>query len=101
MVTIVQRPYGFQPCISHELLPKDLWATFDTRDAAEQYARQLEGLLAQGIVLAALLERVKPGRRYGPFIDALPNTSGMTACRCRTGSSSTRPTRNGWGQGLP
>lgn len=60
MATIIQRPYGFQLRISHKLLPKDLWATFDTRDAAEQYARQLEGLLAQGIVPAALLERDKP-----------------------------------------
>jgi hypothetical protein len=35
-------------------------STFDTRDAAEQYARQLDGLLAQGIVTAALLERETP-----------------------------------------
>jgi integrase len=60
MATITKRPYGFQLRISHRLLPKDLWATFDTRDAAEQYARQLEGLLAQGIVPAALLERETP-----------------------------------------
>jgi hypothetical protein len=39
------------------LLPKDFWATFDTRDAAEQYGQQLEALLAQGVVPAALLER--------------------------------------------
>jgi hypothetical protein len=57
MATIIKRPYGFQLRVSHKLLPKDLWATFDTRDAAEQYGRQLEGLLAQGIVPAALLER--------------------------------------------
>lgn len=60
MATITKRPYGYQLRISHKLLPKDLWATFDTRDAAEQYARQLEGLLAQGIVPAALLEREAP-----------------------------------------
>jgi hypothetical protein len=48
MATITKRPYGFQLRISHKLLPKDLWATFDTREAAEQYGRQLEGLLAQG-----------------------------------------------------
>jgi len=60
MATITKRPYGFQLRISHRLLPKDLWATFDTKEAAEQYARQLEGLLAQGIVPAALLERESP-----------------------------------------
>ena len=60
MATIIKRPYGFQLRISHKLLSKDLWATFDTREAAEQYGRQLEGLLAQGIVPAALLERDQP-----------------------------------------
>jgi hypothetical protein len=60
MATIIKRPYGFQLRVSHKLLPKDLWATFDTREAAEQYGRQLEGLLAQRIVPAALLERDQP-----------------------------------------
>jgi integrase len=60
MASIIKRPYGFQLRIKHKLLPKDLWATFDTREAAEQYGRQLEGLLAQGIVPAALLEREQP-----------------------------------------
>jgi hypothetical protein len=46
--------------VTHKLLPKDLWATFDTRDAAETYMHQLEGLLAQGIVPQALLERASP-----------------------------------------
>ncbi|MGZ5198244.1 MAG: site-specific integrase [Telluria sp.] len=57
MGTVFQRPYGFQIRITHKLLPKDLWATFDTRDAAEQYMHQLEALLAQGIVPQSLLER--------------------------------------------
>lgn len=48
--------------VSNKLLPKPLWATFDTRDQAEAYAAQLEGLLAQGIVPASLLERTNPGR---------------------------------------
>lgn len=47
----------FQLCIKNKLLPKTLWATFDTLESAEQYGAQLEGLLAQGIVPAALLER--------------------------------------------
>jgi hypothetical protein len=55
MATINKRPYGFQLRISHKLLPKDLWATFDTREAAEQYGRQLEGLLAQHIARHLLL----------------------------------------------
>jgi integrase len=60
MGTLYTRPYGFQIRVTHKLLPKDLWATFDTRDAAEEYMHQLEGLLAQGIVPQALLERASP-----------------------------------------
>jgi hypothetical protein len=56
MATIWNRKYGFQLRVSHKLLPKDFWATFDTRDAAEQYGLQLEALLAQGIVPAALFK---------------------------------------------
>jgi hypothetical protein len=55
-----QAPVRVSLRISHKVLPKDLWAIFDTREAAEQYGRQLEGLLAQGIVPAALLERDQP-----------------------------------------
>jgi hypothetical protein len=57
MGTLYTRPYGFQIRITNKLLRKDLWATFDTRGAAEQYMQQLEALLAQGIVPAALLKR--------------------------------------------
>ena len=61
MATIIKRPYGFQLRVTHKLLPKPLWATFDDYETAERYGKQLEGLLAQGIVPAALLE--KPGPR--------------------------------------
>jgi integrase len=61
-VAIWTRKYGFQLRVSHKLLPKDFWATFDTREAAEQYGRQLDALLAQGIVPAALLEAGKPSQ---------------------------------------
>ena len=58
MASITQTPAGaFQLRIKNKLLPKILWATFDTREQAEAYGRQLEGLLAQGIVPSALLER--------------------------------------------
>lgn len=62
MAAIWQRKYGFQLRVSHKLLPKDFWATFDTREAAEQYGRQLEALLAQGVVPVSLLERGKVGQ---------------------------------------
>lgn len=63
MASIKQTPSGsFQISVKNKLLPKTLWATFDTRDQAEAYASQLEGLLAQGIVPAALLERSTPSR---------------------------------------
>lgn len=57
MATIIKRPYGYQLRVTHKLLPKALWATFDDYETAERYGKQLEGLLAQGIVPAALLEK--------------------------------------------
>lgn len=51
---------GVQICIRHKLLPKRLWATFDDESQARAYAKQLETLLAQGIVPASLLERSAP-----------------------------------------
>jgi hypothetical protein len=45
------------------LLPKPLLATFATREAAEQYMHQLEGLLTQGIVPQTLLERETPRQK--------------------------------------
>lgn len=60
MATIIKRPYGYQLRVTHKLLPKDLWATFDDYETADRYGKQLEGLLAQGIVPAALLERASP-----------------------------------------
>lgn len=61
MASIKKTPSGaFQLCVKNKLLPKTLWATFDTRDAAEQYGEQLERLLSQGIVPSALLEQTPP-----------------------------------------
>ncbi|MCC2973577.1 tyrosine-type recombinase/integrase [Massilia sp. IC2-476] len=60
MATIIKRPYGYQLRVTHKLLPKPLWATFDDYETAERYGKQLEGLLAQGIVPAALLEKASP-----------------------------------------
>jgi integrase len=60
MATIIKRPYGYQLRVTHKLLPKPLWATFDDYETAERYGKQLEGLLAQGIVPAALLEKPSP-----------------------------------------
>lgn len=63
MASIKSLPSGsFQISVRNKLLPKTLWATFDTYEQADAYARQLEGLLAQGIVPAALLERSTPSR---------------------------------------
>lgn len=52
----------FQLRVSHKLLDKPLYATFDSREQAEAYGTQLEGLLAQGIVPKALLQRTKSGQ---------------------------------------
>lgn len=47
----------FQLTVKNKLLPKTFYATFDDRAAAEQYGRQLDGLLGQGIVPTALLSK--------------------------------------------
>lgn len=61
MASIKQTPSGtFQIRVKNKLLPKTLWATFDTFEQADAYAKQLEGLLAQGIVPNTLLERTTP-----------------------------------------
>ena len=52
----------FQLRVSSKLLDKPLYATFDSREQAETYGLQLEGLLAQGIVPTSLLERTKSGQ---------------------------------------
>jgi len=52
----------YQLCVKNKLLPKTFWATFDTFEQAEQYGHQLDRLLAQGIVPAALLEQAPPKR---------------------------------------
>lgn len=60
MASFKKTPSGaVQLCVRNKLLPKTLWATFDTDEQARAYAKQLEGLLAQGIVPTMLLERTK------------------------------------------
>lgn len=56
------RSGAFQLCVKNKLLPKTLWATFDTYEQASQYGNQLERLLAQGIVPSSLLEQGTPKR---------------------------------------
>lgn len=64
MASIKHTPSGaFQLCAKNRLLPKMLWATFDIREAAEQYGAQLEHLLGQGIVPSALLAETPPKPR--------------------------------------
>lgn len=63
MSTIKQRANGtFQLRVSSKLLPKPLYATFDSLEQAQAYGNQLEGLLAQGVVPTSLLERTKAGQ---------------------------------------
>lgn len=58
MASIKQLPSGsFQLSVRNRLLPKTLWATFDSFEQADAYATQIEALLAQGMVPASLLER--------------------------------------------
>lgn len=52
-----------QICVKHRLLSKPFWATFDDEKQARDYAGRLEGLLAQGIVPASLLQPVTQDRK--------------------------------------
>lgn len=56
MANLNKRPCGYQLCVAHKLLPKRLWITFDDDATAEQYGKQLESLLAQGMAPATLLD---------------------------------------------
>jgi integrase len=46
----------FELCIANALLPKRLFFTFDSREAAENYGQEAEKWLAAGVVPAALAE---------------------------------------------
>ena len=54
---------SFQLRVTSKLLPKTLWATFDTREQALAYGAHLEALLAQGIVPAALFDKRENDKR--------------------------------------
>jgi hypothetical protein len=91
MASIKQTHSGTcQLCVKSKLLPKTLWATFDTRDAAEKYGAQLEGLLKQGIVPSALLQQTPPKPQSWTVGRALPSTCGVTLCRNQTPGCSIR-----------
>lgn len=58
MAFIKQLPSGnFQLRVENKLLPKKFYSTFASRAEAESYGNRLEGLLKQGIVPPALLEK--------------------------------------------
>jgi hypothetical protein len=57
MASIKKTPNGsFQLTVRNKLLPKTFWATFSTYEEAERYGRQLDALLAQGVVPESLLK---------------------------------------------
>jgi hypothetical protein len=83
MASIKKTPSGsFQIRVTNKLLPKSFWATFDTYELADTYAKQLEGLLAQGIVPVSLFERDSSTRNTGLSPAVWRSTSETTICRC-------------------
>lgn len=82
MPTITERNGRHQLRVKHRLLPKPYFATFETREEAEQYGEQLEHLLASGIVPAALaaespklidpllLEVIRNYTKFGPITES-------------------------------
>jgi hypothetical protein len=71
--SIIQRPYGFQLRISHKLLPKDLWTIFDMREATSTPGSS-EASWPKGSFPQRSSNGKSPDSRYGPSIDASPNT---------------------------
>ena len=56
MASVRQTPGGkWELTIKHKLLPKRIYLTFDTEQAAEAYGVQVQGLLKAGIVPAGLV----------------------------------------------
>jgi len=67
MAPIKKTPSGmFQLCVKNKLLPKTLWATFDTYELTEQYGTQLERLLGQGHRSHFAVRRSHPSEWPGP-----------------------------------
>lgn len=59
MASIQPRGKAFQLRVKHRLLPRAYFHTFDTREEAETYGRQLEAMLDRGIVPQELLGEPK------------------------------------------
>jgi integrase len=55
-INVQQRRSRFQLRVTHKLLPKPFFFTFDSADAARDYGNRLDGLLARGVVPVELLE---------------------------------------------
>lgn len=68
------RPGRFELTIRNKLLPKPVYLTFETRKEAEDYGRQVDQLLAAGVVPQALVgdrqQQVKPTERLRYIIGA-------------------------------
>src|SRR4051794_25789879 len=80
MATIIKRPYGFQLRVSHKLLPKDLWATFDDYETAERTARGLAGTGHHS--RRAARARQRESTKSGPCSAALSSTRGTIPFLC-------------------
>ena len=55
MATVTQRGNGFQLRVTHKLLPKPFYGTFDDEVSARNYGEQLERMLRSGVVPQELL----------------------------------------------
>lgn len=76
MASVRPTPSGnFELCIRHRLLPRRVYLTFATREAAETYGEQVDRLLRAGIVPAGLIEQqAKPGERLSIIVQAWINS---------------------------
>ena len=76
MPSVRSTPAGnFELCIRSKLLPKRVFLTFPTREAAETYGKQVDELLRAGVVPPGLVEDApKPGERLSIILQARINS---------------------------
>lgn len=76
MASVRSTPAGnFELCIRHKLLPRRVYLTFPTEEAARTYGKQVDSLLRAGVVPAGLVEeQPNAGERLSIIVQAWINS---------------------------
>ena len=76
MVSVRKTPGGrFELCVTHNLLPRRIFLTFNVESEALRYGEQCDSLLRSGVVPAGLVEnKTKPQDRLSIILLAWMNS---------------------------